>query len=136
MADEMVNEIQAPDPQLSLIQTEIKAIEEMESKLREGNDQFKGHFVNNATFREHDEQIKNFQKNRNSVRKEILKQPEVASLEQELKALRFDLGERRKTLSALLTDYKDRTGSTQLPLLDGMVGDILLSAKVIKSKRK
>jgi predicted RNase H-like nuclease (RuvC/YqgF family) len=71
-------------------------------------------------------------KAKNSVRQEIAKQPSVATLNQKVKDLRFDMNEQSKTLSDLLQDYHEQTGASSIETRDGKVLEIVSTAKLVR----
>jgi predicted RNase H-like nuclease (RuvC/YqgF family) len=89
-------------------------------------------FNSNPTYHEHKERVKEVTNAKNSVRREIAKQPAVAQLEQKTKDLRFDINESQKTLSDLLADYKEQTGATQLELFDGRTMELVTTVKLVR----
>ena len=137
----IVNEIKAELPKQdffnleNLIKNHIQGIDKLKLEIKQKREMLDDSFNNNPTYREHTEKVKEATKARLSVKKEIAKQPSVAKLDQEVKDLKFDLNEKKKTLSDLLIDYKEQTAATQLELFDGQVVDIVQSAKVVKKAK-
>jgi hypothetical protein len=115
-----------------LIKNHVKKIEELKLELKQNREMYDDSFNNNPTYREHQERVKEVTKGKNSVRAEIAKQPAVAQLEQKTKDLRFDINESQKTLSDLLTDYKEQTGATQLELFDGRTMELVTTVKLVR----
>jgi xylose isomerase len=117
-----------------LIKNHIDAIEKMKLELKTAREMYEDSFNNNPTYREHQEKVKEVQKGKNSVRAEIAKQPSVATLEQKVKDIRFDISEQSKTLSDLLQDYKDQTGATSIETRNGKVLEIVSTSRLVPSK--
>jgi hypothetical protein len=117
-----------------LIKNHIDAIEKMKLELKTAREMFEDSFNNNPTYREHLDKVKDVQKAKNSVRAEIAKQPSVATLEQKVKDIRFDISEQSKTLSDLLQDYKDQTGATSIETRNGKVLEIVSTSRLVPSK--
>jgi hypothetical protein len=117
-----------------LIKNHIEAIEKMKLELKTAREMFEDSFNNNPTYREHLDKVKDVQKAKNSVRAEIAKQPSVATLEQKVKDIRFDISEQSKTLSDLLQDYKDQTGATSIEMRNGKILEIISTSRLVPSK--
>lgn len=117
-----------------LIKNHIDAIDKLKLELKTAREMFEDSFNNNPTYREHLDKVKDVQKAKNSVRAEIAKQPSVATLEQKVKDLRFDISEQSKTLSDLLQDYKEQTGATSIETKNGKVLEIVSTSRLVPSK--
>lgn len=117
------------------IKSQVKSLDELKLELIKTREMYKDSFNNNPTFREHQDKVKEATQTRNAVRQEIAKQPSVAQLEQKLKDIRFDINEKKQTLSDLLLDYKEQFGATQLDLFGGE-GVIILTARLVKKSKK
>lgn len=118
-----------------LIKNHIKSIDKLKDELKQQKEMFEDSFNNNPTYREHVERVKEATKAKNSVRQQIAKQPAVATLDQKVKDLRFDISEQNKTLSDLLQDYKDQTGATQLEV-NGKTYAIVSVSKLVTTNAK
>lgn len=118
-----------------LIKNTVESIQKLSDELKQKREMFTDSFINNPSYRERDQQVKDASKARNSVKAEIAKAPSVASLEQEVKDLRFDIRDRKQTLSDLLLDFKLQTGATQLELFSGEMVEIVESAKIVRARK-
>lgn len=117
-----------------LIKNHIDSIDKLKEELKTSREMFEDSFNNNPTYKEHVDKVKDVQRGKNSVRQEIAKQPSVASLEQKVKDIRFDISEKGKTLSDLLQDYKEQTGATSIETRNGQVLEIVSTSKLVRSK--
>lgn len=115
-----------------LIKNHVDSIDKLRLVIKQKSEMLADSFNNNSTYREHQEKVKEANKARLSVKNEISKQPSVASIAQEIKDLKFDLKEKSKTLSDLLLDFKETTGSQQLELFDGRLLEIVTTAKLVR----
>jgi len=118
-----------------LIKKHVESIGRMKEELKAIREQFEDSYNNNPTYREASEKAKEHSKSKAQIKAEILKQPSVTQLNQKMKDLRFDVREQQRTLSELLINYRQVTGATQLELFNGVIGDIVLSAKITKGVR-
>ena len=115
-----------------LIKNHIEAIDKLKLEIKTQREMLEDSFNNNPTYHEHDERVKEVTKAKNSVRQEIAKQPSVATLNQKVKDLRFDMNEKSKTLSDLLQDYHEQTGASSIETRDGKVLEIVSVAKLVR----
>jgi hypothetical protein len=115
-----------------LIKNHIEAIDKLKLEVKQQREMLEDSFNNNPTYHEHDEKVKEVIKAKNSVRQEIAKQPSVATLNQKVKDLRFDMNEKSKTLSDLLQDFIEQTGATQIETRDGKVLEIVRTSKLVR----
>lgn len=115
-----------------LIKNHIESIDKLKLEIKQNREMLEDSFNNNPTYHEHDEKVKEVTKAKNSVRQEIAKQPSVATLNQKVKDLRFDMNEKGKTLSDLLQDFIEQTGATQIEMRDGKVLEIVRTSKLVR----
>jgi len=118
-----------------LIKNHISAIDKLRDELKQQREMFEDSFINNPTYREHVDKVKEANKAKSSVRQQIAKQPSVAILDQKIKDLRFDMSEQNKTLSDLLQDYKEQTGATQIEVNGKTFAIVSVSKLVTKSSK-
>lgn len=139
---EIVNEIQVNQQAQAemtlegLIKEHVSSIQKLKEELKQNREMYDDSFINNPTFKEHSDRVKEATKAKSSVKQQIAKQPSVALLGQKVKDIRFDISEKNKTLSDLLIDYKQQTGATQLELFDGQIVDIVESAKIVRARQR
>jgi|GEM_PF-469791 len=119
-----------------LINNHIESIEKLKEELKQAREMFDDSFNNDPTYKENLDKVKEVVKAKNSVRQNIAKQPSVASIEQKVKDLRFDISESNKTLSDLLQDYKEQTGATEIETRNGVLLEIVSTAKLVKRSSK
>lgn len=119
-----------------LIKGHIESIEKLKGQIRESREMFEDSFVNNPTYKEASDKLKDVSKSRNSVRQQIAKQPSVSQLAQKVKDLRFDLNEQQKTLSDLLQDYHEQTGLNQIETRDGQTMEIVSTSRLVRKSSK
>lgn len=115
-----------------LIKNHIEAIDKLKIEIKQQREMLEDSFNNNPTYHEHVEKVKEVTKAKNSVRQEIAKQPSVATLNQKVKDLRFDMNEKSKTLSDLLQDFREQTGATQIETRDGKVLEIVSTLSLVR----
>ncbi len=99
------------------------------AKLKEMLDDF---FLNDPTYQTHDQAVKEAVKIRTGTKKQILKQPQAADLDNQVKDLRSQVKELDTDLSSYLADYAKSSGATTIETTDGVVRQIVYTAKLIK----
>ena len=119
-----------------LIKNHIDSIDKLKEEMKQAREMFEDSFNNNPTYKEHLEKVKEVSKAKNSVRQQIAKQPSVATLEQKVKDIRFDINENGRTLSDLLQDYKEQTGATSIETRNGQVLEIVSTSKLVRRNSK
>lgn len=117
-----------------MIKNCVSTIQQLKEELKKNREMLTDSFTNDPTYQEKDQSLKQAARSRSQVKLEISKQPSVAKLDQKVKDLRFDINEKKKTLSDLLIDYKQQTGATQLQLFNDEVVDIVETAKIVRKK--
>lgn len=118
----------------ALAKNHVESIDKLKVELKQTKEMYDDSFNNNPQYREHMDKVKEVTKAKNAFKQQIAKQPSVAQLGQKVKDIRFDLSEKKKTLSDLAMDLKEQTGATQLSMDDGLVLDIVLSAKLVRKR--
>lgn len=119
-----------------LINNHIESIDKLKDELRSTREMFEDSFNNDPTYKENVDRVKEVTKAKNAVRQQIAKQPSVATLEQKVKDLRFDINESSKTLSDLLQDYKEQTGATEIETRNGQILEIVSTSRLVKRSNK
>jgi len=114
-----------------LIKNHIESIDKLKEEVKKKREMLEDTFNNNPLYREHVEKVKEATKAKNSVKGELAKQPSVAKLDQEVKDMKFDLGEKSKTLSDLLQDFKEQTGASQIEARNGKIYEIVSVSKLV-----
>ncbi len=119
-----------------LINNHIESIDKLKEELKNTREMYEDSFNNDPTYKENLEKVKDVTKAKNTVRQQIAKQPSVATLEQKVKDLRFDINESSKTLSDLLQDYKEQTGATEIETRNGQILEIVSTSRLVKRSNK
>jgi predicted nuclease with TOPRIM domain len=119
-----------------LIKNHIDSIAKLREELKAQREMFDDSFNNNPTYREHTEKVKEANKAKSSLKKQISSQPSVALLAEKIKDMRIDLAEKNQTLSDLLKDYSEQTGATSIETKDGKVLEIVSTLKLVRRNSK
>ena len=119
-----------------LIKNHIETVDKLKVELRQHREMYEDSFESNPLYREVSEKAKEATKAKLAQKKQIGQQPSVALLAQKVKDLRIDLSETNQTLSDLVSDYKEKTGATQIETRDGKIMEIVSTVKLVKLSSK
>lgn len=115
-----------------MIQKYVERIAANKVEIKKHKEMYDDAFINNTTYMENFEKAEAARKDLLVTKKSIASQPSQVQLYLKLKNLREDTRDMQRSLSDYLQEYQRMTGATQLELFDGTVGDIVLTAKVVK----
>jgi len=115
-----------------LIKTHITNIDKIKEDLKIKNEMLNDILVNDETYRKHDEDVKAATKIKTATKQQILKQPQAAALNSEVKEMKTGLKELNVALSDYLREYGRMAGVNEIEGEDGLVREIVLTAKLIK----
>ncbi len=116
----------------SLISQQVSQIETLKKQAWELKDMLNAIYENDSTYQAHDLAVKEASKVRNGTKKQIQKLPQAADLVARVQDLKSQITELNKALSEYLNDYQKTTGSFQVETADGVVRDIVYTAKLVK----
>lgn len=114
-----------------MIRNHRNIIENSKKELTEQRGMLNDTFANDATFVEHQEEVKKVSKIRNATKAEILKRPETANLAEKVKSLASELREYSAALSDYLREYQRVSGQNTFEA-DGEVLEIFYIARLRK----
>lgn len=107
---------------ITTIGEEVKPLDEMISSVLE----------NDEVFRKHVEAAKEASKVKNATKAEIVKRPDVSNIFAKVKDKKSDLKEAKEALSEYLQEYSRLTGQRQFETPEGIVQEIVYSAKLVR----
>jgi hypothetical protein len=119
-----------------MIKNNIASIDKLTAELREKRHMFTDSFQNDATFKANEEKAKEANVTKLQTKQQILKQPAVMQLAENIKTMSADLRERKAALSDYLLEYQRMTGAVTIEDLDGNVREIINDAKAVKRSEK
>lgn len=115
-----------------LIKGHVDSIEKLKEEKKQKAEMLKDSYANDATYKDLDDKAKAARKQATVIKGRILQQPSNVRLKGEVSELSAELREKADALSDYLLEYKRISGATQLDLFGGMVGEIVLSARIVK----
>jgi len=114
----------------SLIKSYVAKIDLAEKELREKNQMLKDAFESDAVYKEHADKAKEANRVKSATKQQILKQPNLAELNERIKDIKFDVNEQQAVLTDYLSQYQQQTGANQIEVGDGEVMDIITVVKL------
>ncbi len=119
-----------------MIKTHTSQIDELQEEITKLKDMVNDVFLNDETFQEHEKSAKEASRIRSNTRKEILKRPDMADLDNKLKSLKSEQKELKQGLSDYLREYQRLSGSNEIEGEDGEIREIVFVAKLVKRSSK
>jgi len=114
----------------SLIKSYVAKIDLAEKELREKNQMLKDAFESDAVYKEHADKAKEANRIKSATKQQILKQPNLAELNERIKDIKFAVNEQQAVLTDYLSQYQQQTGANQIEVGDGEVMDIITVVKL------
>lgn len=126
--------------QLTLIDLEaytgkaIDSIERIKEQLKQNRQMLSDGYINNATYKEQADIVKDARKKLLSIKSQIDKVEGVVQLKQKVKDLRFELNESKRTLTSFALEYTSAAGIDQIEK-NGQTYTIVKSVKLVRGKQ-
>lgn len=118
----------------NLIKNHVQSIETLTEEKKQKSQMVKDAYESDAEYHELDEKAKDGRKAASEVKKRILEREGNRELAVNLTETKLELKEKRQGLSDYLLEYKRISGFEQLELFDGQIGEIVLSASLVKKQ--
>ncbi len=118
----------------SLINTASSRIDELSRQLKEQKAMIDDLLLNNSQYQQVEEEAKKQTKLKTSSRQNLLNSPEAKPILEKIKDNQQQLKEFKIALSDYLAQYVKVSGSNQIEGPDGVVRQIIYTAKLVKSK--
>ncbi len=115
-----------------LIKNNITALDQIQTELKKLRQQFEDSFVNDVTYKEHTDKVKEAQKVKAQTKYQLAQQPAVRQLADKVKTLSAELKERKTSLSDYLLEYQRMSGATEIEGNNGELHQIVHEAKLVK----
>lgn len=107
-------------------------IEEAKEKLKEQRDMFKDAFENDAVYQDHQNKYEEARSILLATKKQILKDPAVAAMEEKIKDMRLALRQLQDSLSEDLQEYQNLTGEKVIETDEGRLMEIVNRARLVR----
>lgn len=120
----------------NLIQSYISQIDRSAKELAAHKQMLQDAFLNDPTYREHEEKVKEAVKVRSATKMQILKQPTLAELAEKVKDMAQSVKDAKQSLSDYLQEYVRMTSSREIEDSEGELREIVYTAKLVKGASK
>lgn len=114
------------------IKSRLGQLTKLRNDLKVQREMLTSYLENDETYREAVKLAKQASGQKNSVKAQLLKQPEAANLNETLKSMREQMAEVQEGLSYYLREYQRVTGATEFEGEDGELQTIVYVAKLVK----
>lgn len=119
----------------SLIKQHIASIERTKQEFKKQKEMFNDIFANDATYKEHENKVKEANKVKLATRSELMKQPGARALSEKVKEMAVEIKEFDTALSDYLREYQRLSGSNEIEGDDGEIHEIIYLAKLVKKSK-
>jgi len=119
-----------------LIKRHISSIERIQEELKKNKEMFDGAFEGSEVFRELLEKLKEANKQKTTTREQILKQPAMMQLAENIKGMRQELKELRLALSDYLQEFQRLSGLKEIEDESGQLREIINTSKVVRKSSR
>ena len=118
----------------NLINASSIRADEIKRVITEDSSMLDSFFDKDTEYQEVEKQIKQLQKKRMQIKSRIMKESEPARLQEKVKELKTQIKEIKIALSDYLSQYVAISGTNQIEGPDGVVRQIISTAKLVKLK--
>jgi hypothetical protein len=116
----------------NLIKTNINGIDKGRNEISKMKEMLNDTLLNDPTYQKHDEEAKAATKKKSATKSEIMKATQNHELLRKIHALSTEVKEMNEALSDYLREYERLSGSNEIETDDGVVREIIYSAKLVK----
>lgn len=116
----------------SMIKSHISSIDRLAGEIKKHKQMLYDIFANDPTFQAHDKEAKQASKVKATTRAQILKRPQAADLQNQIKGMQSEASQLKGALSDYLQEYQRLSGVNQIEGDDGEVREIVYIAKLVK----
>jgi DNA repair exonuclease SbcCD ATPase subunit len=118
----------------SLINTSTVRVEEIQKELREFKEMINSVLENDDEYQEALKEAKKTAKNKSVAKERLIRLPENVQLVEKIKEHQHQMKELRIALSDYLAQYVSLSGTNQIEGPDGVLRQIIYTAKLVKTK--
>lgn len=116
----------------AMVKSTLAEIDRLEEEYKTQKQMLQDVFENDTTYKAHAQAAKEATRVKSNTKSQILKQPQVAELNEKVKSLKSQLVENQESLSEYLREYNRLTGITEIEGNDGELHQIVYVAKLVK----
>lgn len=119
-----------------LIKTQSAQLERNREEMKKTKQMLADYLQNDATYKIHEEKVKEAAKVRNATKQQLLKAPQAQTIASKVKDMQSEVKELEKSLSEYLREYHRLSGIDTITGDDGETRQIVYSAKLVKKTAK
>lgn len=119
----------------SLINSYNVRFNDIQKEFKENKEMLNSILENNTEYQEVAQEAGKLAKLKTVAKQKILQQPEAARLQDKIKELQMQIREIKTALSDYLSQYVSLSGSREIEGPDGVLRQIIYSAKLVNSKK-
>ncbi len=116
----------------SMIREALPQLENLKKETKTKKEMLDDALNNDETYKLHTEKVKEATKIKTATKQQLLKQPALKQLTEDLKDLREQTKELQASLSEYLSEYARLSGAREIEDANGEVLDIVYAAKLVK----
>lgn len=120
----------------NLIKNHVSSSDKLRVELKKHKEMIADHFENDATYKLHNERVKEATKLRQQTKTQIMNIPGVKEIAEKIKGMNQDLKESQDALSDYLKEYARLTGTNEIEGEDGEVREIVYTAKLVRKQNR
>lgn len=120
----------------SMIKSHLSSVARLDEEYKKFKGMFDDIFENDPTFRQHNEQAKEAAKLKSATKAQIMKQPQVAELNEKIKTLKGEIKDMQSAISDYVNEFHRLSGVTEIETDEGEVLEIIQVAKLVKKNPK
>ena len=118
------------------IKTRLAQLTKLRNDMKVQREMLTSYLENDETYREASALAKKASGQKNSVKAQLLKQPEANNLNETIKSIREQMKEVQEGLSYYLREYKRVTGANEFEGEDGELQEIVYVARLVRKNFK
>ncbi len=120
----------------SMIKSNLSAISKLEDEYKKLKGMFDDIFENDPTYKQHNEQAKEASKIKSATKAQILKQPQVAELNEKIKTLKGEIKDMQGAVSDYVNEFHRMTGVTEIETDEGEILEIIQVSRLVKKNSR
>ena len=130
-----------PGPQVpvlsleEMIKSALPKLDKLKEDLKLKKEMVEDALKNDSTYKNHSEKAKEANKIKNTTKQQLLKQPSLSTLTNDIKDLREEIKELQISLSEYLSEYGRLSGSNEIQDANGEVREIVYVAKLVRRNK-
>lgn len=118
----------------SMIRENLARVDKLNEEAKKHKEMLDSVLLNDETYQNHEEAVKQAQKVKNTTKAEIMKRPDVNQVALKLKELKDEVKELKESMNSYLQEYQRLSGSSEIEDDKGVTMQIIYVAKLVRRK--